>query len=152
FVTKRVAAPYRLSYRAPASGPKTRNVALTMNGSSAKTSGKYTLPADPQPARALSGIYLEIQVGPTSVVRTLAGFRGPGQPKAPLPQSLYDEVRAALFGTTVVSFEGGAPSFSTWVSDLLSAALLGEPAFHASQSGDMKQFTDALSMAQTVTI
>ena len=152
-VQKRAAAPYRLSYRAPKAGAATRNVTLGVRGSTAKTSGTYNVPAAPQPERAVCGLHLELQIGNAApVLRTLAGWSGPGLPQQALQQSVFDDVRAALFGTTVVSFEGGAPSLSTWISDLLSAALLGEPLYAATQSNDLDQFAAALGKTQSVTI
>jgi hypothetical protein len=151
FLQKRALAPYRFAYRASKQGPSTRDVSLAVT-SGPKTTGSYTVPLAPQPARAICGIHLELQLGSTTIERTLAGFAGASAPAEALPQSLFDDVRAALFGTAVVSFEGGAPSYSTWLSDLLSAALLGEPLHDAAQSGDLKQLAEAMSKVPSVTI
>ncbi len=147
FLDRRQTQPYTLTYTAPATGPAQRTVTVTTaKGVTARA--QYTVPAAEQRtmAPALSGLYLSVQTGwEPEVVRVLAGYRGDTRPASGLvPQETLDEVRGALLGGTVLSFEGAAPSLGTWLDDVLTARLGTKHFWEAAQTKDQAKIVAAL--------
>lgn len=131
------AAPYVLGYRAAAGQPALRHIAVKVGGVSAQTS--YTAPAAPGPRRALAGLYLRITVqGRDPIERTLAGWSHAYSPtpEEPLPADLDAQLRAAARGIALVAFEGGAPSGSTSLAEIIGGRLAWKDAFEAMEAGD----------------
>lgn len=128
-LAKRAAAPYRLSYRAPAGGAPTRAVTVTFPRSAGAVKGAttYTVPAIEAlvPDGGIRGLTLSVQIGDdTPIKRTLAGLTAS---EATIGTALTAEasasIRETLLGVTLVSFEGGAPSTATWIDDYISGRL-----------------------------
>jgi hypothetical protein len=135
------AGTYTLTYTAPVKGPAKRTVTVkTANGKQSAT-GTYTVPVATAGAipQALCGVYLAVTVDTRTVTRTLAGFPGGAAPATdePLTQAHLDEVNGAMFGATVLSFEGAAPTLSAWLDDLLTTKLAVKPLWDAAKSGDV---------------
>ena len=129
---------YTLEYTAPTSGPSTRAVTVAVN--TAMASGSYDVPAATSalPPPAIAGLYMTVSVGNNSVTRVLGGYGGdvPLTPGTPIDPSLLQEVKDTLFGTTMLSFEGTAPTPSLQLDDLLAQKLSLQPAVEAVAAGD----------------
>ena len=85
------------------------------------------------PDGGILGLSLVVQIGDElPITRTLAGLTAveAGQ-GVPLTEAAAAHVRETLLGTTLVSFEGGAPSTSTWVDDYLTGRLSTRPLHEA---------------------
>ncbi|MCC7384949.1 MAG: hypothetical protein IT384_24090 [Deltaproteobacteria bacterium] len=136
------AAPYRFWYRAPETGPSTRAVSLQVGAKTA--TGSYQRPASPTPVRALSGIYLTIRIDRTEVTRTLAGWDREAAPSAAVPAETTTAVERFLFGGALLSFEGGPPAVSEWLSDMVEAQLRTEALYTAAAADDKTAFVAAL--------
>jgi hypothetical protein len=145
---KRVAAPYRLSYRAPAEGAATRKVTVAIPKSTAKGETSYVVPAVDKhlPAGGILGLSLVIQIGDDlPIKRTLAGLDATEAAEGvALSAAAAAEIRETLLGTTAVSFEGGAPSTGTWVDDYLTGRLSTRALHEALTAKDVTRFHAAL--------
>jgi hypothetical protein len=144
FLEGRRLTPIVLQYQAPTSGPATRRVTVSLPSTSKQGSGTYQVPAEADrvaPA-TLSGIYLTVGFGEQEITRTLAGREGPAD-GTPLPNEVLDQVRYAVFGTHVLSLEGGPPTLAHWFDDLLTARLSLRPFCEARQRGDSSGMLDA---------
>ena len=148
-IAKRVAAPYRLSYRAPVDGAATRQVVVSIPKSTANASTSYVVPAAGArlPEGGILGLSLVVQIGDEPpITRTLAGLTAlEAAQGTPLSATAAAHVRETLLGTTLVSFEGGAPSTGTWVDDYLTGRLSTRPLHEAVVSKDAARIRDALS-------
>lgn len=115
---------YRLRYRATAAGEKTRTVAVSVPASGAEAKGTYQAPATTPVAAGpvLASIRLALTVGNYRVDRVLAGYRGSDR-EATITPAERDEAWAALFGTTILSFEAAAPTTSQLLDDALTVRL-----------------------------
>jgi hypothetical protein len=143
FLGKQVVDPYRLAYQAPTGATNVRHVSMKTSDGRVEGTATYTVP-DPAmrlPEPAITGLYLTVDWGIQSVTRTLAGFdRAPGTtPSA----TAALEVQEAMFGTAILSVEGGAPTLAARLDDVLAAKLALEPLWDAAVSGD----TDAIRAA-----
>ncbi len=154
-LAKRAAAPYRLSYRAPAQGGAARQVSVSFpkSATAAKAQASYVVPASDKrlPDGGILGLTLTVQVGDElPIKRLLAGIDAAdaGQGKA-LSAAESARIREVLLGTTLVSFEGGAPSESTWVDDYLTAKLSRRPIFEALAAKDQAKVRSALDGGHT---
>ncbi len=141
FDARTKAGTYTLTYSAPVTGPATRTVTVTTANGKQSATGKYKVPvatAGAIPA-ALCGVHLAVTVDTRTVTRTLAGYRGGAAPASdePLTQAELDEVRGAMFGATILSFEGAAPTLSAWLDDVLTTKLAVQPLWDAAKSGDV---------------
>jgi hypothetical protein len=126
----RQAADYRIVYRAPTTGPSTRQLAVSLRApATATTSATWTVPSTPVAPSALSALYLTIEADGRSVTRLLAG-----SPRATAAD--IEQVAGALFGRYTLAIEGGAPSLSTLLDEHLAERLALEPGFDAAKSGD----------------
>ena len=126
----RQAADYRIVYRAPTTGPSTRQLTVSLRApGTATTSATWTVPAMPVAPSALSALYLTIEADGRSVTRLLAG-----SPRATAAD--VEQVAGALFGRYTLAIEAGAPSLSTLLDEHLAERLVLEPAFDAVKSGD----------------
>ncbi|MET8148798.1 vWA domain-containing protein [Actinoplanes sp. NPDC049668] len=148
FLRRRETAPYQLRYRAPADGPAERTVKLT-TGRGVTATGSYRVPpAEKRTAgSAFAGFYLGVRVGYESeVIRVLAGVDLDQIGFAdPVPASAVEEVRGLMFGSTLVSFEGAAPSLGTWLDDLLTARIGAKPYWDAVFAADEQRVVAALA-------
>ncbi len=146
------AGAYTLSYSAPASGASNRTVTVKTSDGRLSASGTYVAPgvATGDLPSALCGIHLAVTVGTRTVTRTLAGYPGtqPPGPQEPLTPSMLDEVHGAMFGATILSFEGGAPTLSAWLDDLLTAKLAMRPLWDAVQAADVSAIRAALGVTR----
>ncbi|MEW6434330.1 MAG: hypothetical protein AB1730_22755 [Myxococcota bacterium] len=130
FLAERTGFDYRIVYRAPAGGAATRQVSVAIRAPGTATgSGSYVPPATPVLPPALSALYLTIETDGHAVTRRLAG--GPGATQAD-----REEVAGALFGRFVLGVEGGAPSFSTLLDEVLAERLALEPLTDALRAND----------------
>jgi hypothetical protein len=141
FDARTKAGTYTLTYTAPVTGPAKRTVTVTTANGKQSATGRYTVPvatAGAIPA-GLCGVYLDVTVDTRTVTRTLAGYRGGAAPAIdePLTQADLDEVNGAMFGATILSFEGAAPTLSAWLDDLLTTKLAVQPLWDAANSGDV---------------
>ncbi len=132
---------YTLTYTAPVAGPAMRTVTVATSDGKSTAMGTYTAPAISAAAIAqgLAGIHLAVTVGTSTVTRTLAGYAGtepPSATEAITPANL-EEVRGAVFGGTILSFEGAAPTLSAQLDDLLTSKLAARPLWDAVKSGDV---------------
>ncbi len=147
FLDRRQTQPYTLTYTAPTTGPAQRTVTVT-TAKGVTAQAQYTVPPVEQRtvAPALSGLYLSVQTGwEPEVVRVLAGYRADTRPASGLvPQEALDEVRGALLGGTVLSFEGAAPSLATWLDDILTARLGTKHFWDAVATRDQAKIVAAL--------
>ncbi len=138
--------PLRLSYISTSAPGAKADIQLSVG--SAIVALSYLAPTRPEALRpsGLSGIYLSIRFRGQEVVRTIAGVPFETATRlSPISQDLLDEVRAAMFGWTVLSIEGGAPTYAAWLDDalvtrrswrpMLEAVEGGSPALAAVQSG-----------------
>ncbi|RZU53733.1 hypothetical protein EV385_5667 [Krasilnikovia cinnamomea] len=146
FLRRQEVRPYQLRYRAPADGPAERTVTLTA-GKGIRATATYRVPAPDKrtAASGFAGIYLGVRVGYESeVIRVLAGVDPDSAGDGPLPATAVDEVQGLMFGTTLVSFEGAAPSVGTWLDDLLTARLGTKAFVEAAAAKDEKRLVSAL--------
>ncbi len=129
---------YTLEYIAPTSGPSTRAVTVAVN--TAMAAGSYDVPAASAalPPPAIAGLYLTVTVGNNTVTRVMGGYGGDVSitPGTPIDPSLLQEVTDTLFGTTMLSFEGTAPTPSLQLDDLLAQKLSLQPVVEAVAAGD----------------
>ena len=143
FVRARQHGDYLFRYEAPADGAMSRHVALGLASSAVTAAGVYTVPAPAQrnPPARIGGILLTVKVGSEAAfVRVLAGAR---EIPAAAPDSLFDEVRGALFGCTEVRFERAPPTQAAVLDDILTTQLDREPLARAAIAQDWAAFLDA---------
>jgi len=133
---ERVDAAHQLRYLAPADGPSTRAVRITIAGRSVEATASYAVPPTTARVRpdALAGLYVSVQSGREVHLRTLA-------------EGAPDEVEAALFGTAVLAFEGGPPTAAAWLDDVFTGMLAQEPILRAIAAKDDRATAAALAMA-----
>jgi hypothetical protein len=147
FLRDQESRPYQLRYRAPADGAEQRTVTVTA-GKGAKGTARYQVPAKEQRTAGTSfaGMYLGLKVGyEREVVRVLAGLdQNRAASGDQVPEAAAEEVRGLMFGSTMVSFEGAAPSLSAWLDDLLTARLGVRPLAEAAVAKDEKRIVAAL--------
>jgi hypothetical protein len=144
FLDKQVVDPYRLAYQAPAGATGLRQVSMKTADGRVEGNATYTVPGQAMrlPEPAITGLYLTVTVGVETVTRTLAGFdRAPGE--APSATAAL-EVQEAMFGTALLSVEGGAPTLAARLDDLLASKLALEPLWDAAVSGDADAIRAAL--------
>lgn len=133
---------HRLSYTAPSQGASTRAVTVTAGASKATTT--YDVPAQPAASAAVTGLYLAVTLTtgsqpPESYTRVLGGWvPGSDATVAGAIDAAVADARAAMLGSAVISFEGAAPTLSTWFSDFLAWRLATEPAARSFLGGDVK--------------
>jgi len=132
---------YTLTYTAPVAGPATRTVKVSTADGKSSATGTYTVPAIPSASipAGLAGIYLAVTVGTRTVKRTLAGYASANPPSSneTITQADLDDVHGAMFGGTVLSFEGAAPTLSAQLDDLLTSKLAARPLWEAVKSADV---------------
>jgi hypothetical protein len=149
--THRTGATYTLTYTASVAGPSLRNVTTSVGTIAAN--GSYTVPVVATQTRpaALTGIYLTVSVGDTSVTRVVAGYAGKSPPPdgTGVPQDALDDVASALFGITLLSFEAGAPTLSTRIDDILGIKLAMKPLWQAVAAKDSAKTRDTLPTLRT---
>lgn len=144
YVQAREFPPYLLIYNAPLEGGATRNVGLSIADREVADDASYSAPAVPGLPNRMCGLYLEVEVNGQSYQRTLAGRL----PRATLPvtEAHVAEVESALFGQYWVYFEGGMPSVSMWMDELLQTKARLHPFVDAVIDGDldlMKSIVDS---------
>lgn len=130
---------YLLDYAVPteseAGDQRTATVRVPEAG--VETDVTYTVPAVTTPPAQFCGLHLTVEIGGRSVTRTLAGFDPVREEGEPVTQAHIDAVAGALFGQTVLSFEGPAPTRSVWLDDVLTAKLSMREMQTAAASGDV---------------
>ena len=150
----RVAAPYRLSYTAPTQGPAMRTVTVAAGPAPAGTAS-YDVPTQPTPQAAIAGLYLQLTLTtisgvPETYTRVLGGYvpkSGAGDPM--VVKAAVADARLAMLGGVVISFEGPAPTLSTWLADSIAWRLATESASSAFSAGDAKAGFAALGDVPT---
>lgn len=135
-VASRTAAAHQLRYTAPADATGERSVRVALAGRDIAATATYTVPALAERVLpdALAGLYVSVQVGRDTYLR-------------PLVEGLADDVAAALFGTALLTFEGGAPTPSAWIDDVLTGMLAQEPLLRAVAKRDRKAAAAELAKA-----
>ena len=134
-----------IEYEAPPEGPERRTVEVRAGTGAGTDAYRVPPPAERAATPALAGIYLVIRRGSTEITRTLAGLPHDRRKSEPVDQALRDEVRAALFGTTLLSVEAGAPTLSAWLDDMLTARLTWKPLWEVALGrNDIDGFVKAL--------
>jgi hypothetical protein len=145
------AGNYTLAYTAPATGPAARAVTVATADSKLSGMGMYTVPttASAGVPPGLCGLFLAVTVGSDTVTRVLAGYSSSAPPSTgnSVSQADLDAVQGAMFGGTSLSFEGAAPTLSTWLDDLLTTKLSMKPLWDAVAAEDV----DAIRAARGVT-
>jgi hypothetical protein len=129
---------YRLRYRAPSSERTRREVRVTLAGSAPpiSVSVSYDVPTadERRKARRLVGLLLSAHLPHEEpVTRVLVGLR---EPISDMPSTLFDEVEAALFGSTEIRFEGAPPTVAVQLDESLEYKLQLEPLTLARQARD----------------
>jgi hypothetical protein len=133
--TKADSAPYRGGYRLMAdqqANQGTRTVNLTLAGTAITAMTTYVVPPiEKRGAAGIRGLYLEMQIGVSAIVRR--HLAGPMLDRfgaaTPATQADLDATRQLLDGTVTVAFEPGAPTDGANVEDMLSGALSMRPLF-----------------------
>lgn len=147
FVQRVQTESYSLIYSAPVQGPTERKVNLSLRNTPASAQATYQVP--PEDKRSMPpqicGIYLTVTVGQTEVTRTLAGYEGEarliGDPsRTTITPPMLAEVRDALFGSAVLSFEGAAPTHSVLLDDVLTSKLEWKPFIEALKAGEKEKW------------
>jgi hypothetical protein len=134
FLDARRAVDYRLTYRAPVTGPPTRAVRVRMSSGSVSASTSYSV-GTPIAQDQLSALYLTVETDGRAVTRVLAGSElGTVEDR--------ERVNAALFGRYVLSVEGNAPSVSVLFDEHISERLLAEPKYDALLSGNATRIAE----------
>ncbi|MEO0325634.1 MAG: hypothetical protein AAF447_21945 [Myxococcota bacterium] len=115
--------PYEVLYPAPREGPATRAVRVALDGTPAEATTSYEVPATGAGVYGMTGLYLTVAIDGDAVTRRIAG--APVDPdERPSTQADVDAVKAALMGSYVLGFEGGAPPLSValdeWLGDMLT--------------------------------
>ncbi|MCD6499953.1 MAG: hypothetical protein J7M25_16790 [Deltaproteobacteria bacterium] len=145
FLDQKAVDPYVLAYRAGQPGVALHHVVVSTSDGRVEGRATYTIPASDAriPTPALIGLYLTIQVGATTVTRTLAGY-DKGLESTPSDEDAT-AVEEMMFGTTLLSFEGSDPTMSAILDDALVSKLRIEPLWDAAVSGDVDQIRSALT-------
>ncbi len=135
-VAIRTAAAHQLRYAAPIDATGVRTVRVALVGRDIAATANYTVPAPAARVKpeSISGLYVSVQVGRETFER-------------PLVEGPADEVEAAFFGTAVLTFEGGAPTASAWIDDVLTGMLAQEPLLRAIAKKDRKAAAAELTKA-----
>lgn len=148
-VGDRAIIDYELSYRAPRSGPATRQVRVELGKQRAET--EYDVPEAPASGPVLSGLYLTLEVGGRQSTRALAGFdRGFSTAVPTITQEMIDDVESVLFGRTTIAVEAAAPPPSVVLDDWISEKLDLEPLYDALTAEDTKALTEAVQSGASV--
>ncbi len=128
FLQMQEATPYHFSYRAPAEGTAVRTVRVGCGGRTAEAT--YAVPPAPErgPAGGLSGLYLTVTVRGRQVIRTLAGLPAEdARINSVADARVQEDVRAALFGSVLLSVEVSPPTLGVWLDEFLTAKLTIRP-------------------------
>lgn len=134
-----------VEYEAPREGPVERTVQVRAGSGRGIASYRVPAAADRLATPALAGIYLVVRSAGHEVVRTLAGIPpDAASAQTEVDQAVRDDVRAALFGTTILSVEAGAPTLSVWLDDMLSARLTWQPLVEAARRNDLEGVARAM--------
>jgi hypothetical protein len=143
-IDARAVEDYVLAYEAPKGTATTRNVTVTIN---AKTgSDSYEVPATPVLPKALSGLYLTIEVAGRAHTAPIAGFRlGYSTAFPNVTQAMLDDTHALLLGRVAIQVEGASPSYSVVLDDWIAEKLALRPLMEAVESKDNDQIIEALN-------
>jgi len=127
------ASNYGFTIVAPVDGPDTRTVRLSVNGLDADAIYvPVAVPSSETPR--LAGLYLEIEAMGTTIRRTLAGIRPALNSRyqgSEIDEAGLTDVRLALFGSYSVSIDGGAPSLSEQLEQVIEATMTLRPVTEA---------------------
>jgi hypothetical protein len=149
-IDARAVEDYRISYQAPKGTASTRNVTVTINAKPG--AGSYTVPSQPVVPKALSGLYLTIELPNRSHTSTVAGF-GLGYSTAfpTITQAMLDDVHSLLLGGITLKVEGASPSPSEVLDDLISEKLTLRPYIEALETQDEAKIFSALEPGLALT-
>ncbi|MEM1081297.1 MAG: hypothetical protein AAGH65_06925 [Pseudomonadota bacterium] len=133
---------YRISFQAPASEQRQRQVRLQVGDQ--VTEASYQVPERDGTLRGkqLAGLYIELEypTGSKPLLRTLAGL-DPAQigrfGAEEIDQRTAEDVRVALFGEWALSIDGGAVSPSQLLSDLFEHRLSLKNLFKAQSEEEL---------------
>jgi hypothetical protein len=127
-VSKWVGTAYRIRYQTHTDGPSQRGVTIGLAGRpQPRATANYTVPANPVPPPAFSGLYVTIKFGPLMAMRRLAGLEIGSRFGAPIG-ALDDpiavaETRAAINGVTTIAIEPGTPTTAALLEDVIASSL-----------------------------
>ena len=138
FLQQALQVTYRLRYAAPLEGQLERVAQVRLGGEGPAAAAPYALPPVEQrrPARRLVGLALRLDHDERGVTRALAGHQG-GElaTEAVLPAA--QTVEELALGSVSLSFEGGAPTRSAWLQDLLTTKLRQRALLEAVGANDL---------------
>lgn len=137
--------PLEFEYEAPEDGLPLRTVELRTTTVAAQATYDVPPPVERLQPPAVSGIYLVVRKDGVEIIRTLAGIPvETAKSESVLDADTRLEVRAALFGTAMLSVEGSSPTISAWLDDILTARLTWQPLFDAVASGKAEDRLNAI--------
>jgi hypothetical protein len=143
---------YLLDYATPTErgAGETRTATVRVPASGAETTVSYTIPGVTSLPRQFASLRMTVQIGGRTSTRTLAGWDPILDGSDPVTDAHLTDVRGALFGTHVLSFEGSAPSTSVWLDDVLTGKLSVREAYDAARGGDSEAARAALDEGYAV--
>ena len=135
--------PYQLQYSTPVEGQagETHTVLVTVGGATSEAT--YVVPARAQTPPRLSSLWLTVRVGGRETTRLLAGYDPVLDRNTGVTAEMLAAVEGALFGSTTLTFEGGAPSLSILLDDFLAAKGSTAEMDAALASGDQNAIDEA---------
>lgn len=145
---------YTFTYRGSpeAAAGSTHTVTVSLPDADVSTEVTYEVPSssiDPRTRRSLCSLFLEVDVGGTTVERTLAG-RDPRLSDAPPTDADRNEVLSTFFGGHVLSFESAGVTPTVHVADQFAGMGSLEPVERARQSGDVEAMQSAVKAGNRV--
>ncbi len=143
---------YVLDYATPTESDagETRTATVRVPASGAETTVSYTVPEVTSLPREFASLRLTVQVGGRTTTRTLGGWDPILDGGDPVTDDHIADVQGALFGTTMLSFEGSAPSTGVWLDDILTGKLSVRDAYDAARDGDGEAARTALEAGYAV--
>ena len=119
-----------------------------MNGISERVS--YQAPESPVAVRALSSLFLTVELNGKSLTRTIAGLAEGSSSSFPtVTGAMLEDVRSALYGRVLFAVEGAAPTASAVLDDFLAERLALRPLWDAVQAKDDAAVLDALEHSRS---
>ncbi len=139
------ARPYRFELVVDStSETRQRTVTLSIPAANQRRSLSYEPPErSVESPRALSGLYLTIELGRRRIVRRLAGYPIVSGAVQPLEDAHVQAARLGLFGLYELSIEGSAPTAAAALDDALYAAISAEPLVAAAKTRDEAAILEA---------
>ncbi|MDF3069057.1 MAG: hypothetical protein K0R38_4658 [Polyangiaceae bacterium] len=134
-IARRDQESYIITYSSPNDAAGAHEVTVSCNGLSRVVS--YDVPEVPAVPRALSSLYLTVEVNGRDVTRVVAGLAEGSSSTFPIiTPAMLEDVRSALYGRILFSIEGAAPTAAQVVDDVLTDKLSLEPLWDAVEVKD----------------